>query len=361
MGVLSARGFVAFTFLSFIAIASVSGQDFDSPDDPANRPYAGALIVLSTDSAPDVSPVVARVIASAARDYLEELGIVVVEGHEVNRYQNLSPDLELDVFIELVDEGAHVHYSLSLPGSNAALTELDYSQSVGLNLNRAVAESMGVLLEQADQFVSAAAAGRADNPARLELRPTEAATVDQSATEQSPGDEEQTQTPMSPATGTATNTRVEIAAGIAPLFPVGRSADYFAAAFGADLRAAVMLGPTRSFSVGVSSRLVFSMAEGAATIADLLLVPIGVEIRLLGHDLFSPTAYASGGVAIVRAVNPVLGEFIKVVPSAIAGIGMTMRFRSGFGVAAQIDFSAYFEGSTVIMGFSPTLTANMEL
>jgi len=361
MGVLSARGFVTFAFLCFIATATVPGQQVDSPDNPADLPYAGALIVLSTDSAPDVSPVVARVIASAARDYLEQLGIVVVEGHEVSRYQNFSPDLELNAFIELVDDGAHVHYALSLPGSNAALTELDYSQSVGLNLNRAVAESMGVLLEQADQFVSAAAAGRTDNPAQLELRPTEAAAVAEPGVETTPEDEQQVQTPMSAATGTTTNARVEVAAGLAPLFPVGNSADYFAAAFGADVRAAVMLGPARNLSVGVSSRLIFSMAEGAATIADLLLVPIGVEIRLLGHDLFSPTAYASGGVAILRAVNPVLGEFIKVVPSAIAGIGMTMRFRSGFGVAAQIDFSAYFEGSTIIMGFSPVLTANMEL
>jgi hypothetical protein len=154
---------------------------------------------------------------------------------------------------------------------------------------------------------------------------------------------------------------VEIAAGLSPLFPVGDSADYFAAAFGVEVRAAMLLGRSKSYSLGVNSRLIYSIAEGAATFADLVLIPIGVEARLLGHEPFSPTAYLSAGVTILRASNPALGQFTKVVPSAIAGIGMTLRFRSGFGIAAQIDFSAYFEGSTVIMGFSPTVTANMEL
>ena len=233
----------------FIAVLLLLVRAASFAQEPASvdRPYAGALILFTADSAADVSPVVVRVIASAVREYLEEIGVVVVEAHEAQRYEDFTPDLELDARIQLVDDGASVHYSLSLPGSTRILTELDYSQSVGLNLDRAVAESMVVLLDQADSFVRAAAAGRRDNPVHLELRPVESAAAAVSpggdaASDAEAGPADSVEGPAVQFASGTTDARVEIAMGLAPLFSIGRSANYFSAAFGADLRVAVLVG-----------------------------------------------------------------------------------------------------------------------
>jgi hypothetical protein len=316
--------------------------------------YDGAYVVLSADAGTGVSPVVTRVVSSAAQEHLELLGIVVFEETDAYRYSNLEPDFLLTMLITPVGEGVVVDYGLFLYGSTTPLTELQYEQAVGLNLDRAVADSINSLLGESASFIAAAAAERRRNPVELIIAPTESETTD-SETE---GDSDETE---EIAAVDDSMPRVEIAAGVAPLFPVGSSSQYFDIAYGADLRIAVMFGQQRRAAAGVVTRALFSIAEGVAADADLLFVPIGAEIRLIDRAFLSPAAYLSAGASILRAASPVLGTFVKIIPYASGGVGVKFRLFPGLGVAAQVDFSAFFEGSTVILGFAPSITVNMEL
>jgi hypothetical protein len=317
--------------------------------------YDGALVVLAVTGDSDLSPVVVGVIASAIRSALEERGIIVVDQDELAGYRQIDPDLTLEADATTVGEGISIDYRLLLPDTSEPLLELNYSQSVGLDLSLGVDDSMDSVLDQGSPFFLAASRARATNPVVLEPIDSESPSAD----DQTSDSAETTPTDETGATGRLP--RVEIAAGLAPLFAVGASSDYFSIAFGADLRVSVLLGERRRAAIGLTSRAIYSMAEGAATFVDLLLVPIGIEARISDNNVLNPTAYASAGAAVLHAAHPVLGTHTKLIPYTATGIGVKVLLFRGFAVAAQVDFAAYFEGSTVLLGFSPSVTVNMEL
>jgi hypothetical protein len=144
----------------------------------------------------------------------------------------------------------------------------------------------------------------------------------------------------------------------------GQAADYFRIGYGSALHFDLLFGRGAGrLGLGLYAAVNYFQATGVATAADTMLIPLGADLRYsldegLPVGLF---VYASGGAAMLVVRSEYWGNLSKPVPYALGGMGVNLPFAPFMGTALDVSYSVYFEGSMVIMAFSPSVSLYFRL
>jgi hypothetical protein len=187
---------------------------------------------------------------------------------------------------------------------------------------------------------------------------------------------ETTPLPIAPATGTPRQPSTEpaavsdggralpwklfgISSGVAPLIATGPASDYtklgLLATFAVDLRFRLGAG---AFGAGILSGACWLSATGAVSTADILIVPIGIDLQYLLNEGAFPgiTLHLSGGPALMSVNASYVGDQSKIVPYLIAGMTLDLPFAPFIGLAIEASYVAFLESSLLIMAFAPEVS-----
>ena len=155
-----------------------------------------------------------------------------------------------------------------------------------------------------------------------------------------------------------------VSVGATAFVATGKASDYFKLGYGSSvhLGLAIPAGPG-SFGVGLHSGVTYFQADGAATSVEGFLVPLGAEVRYtLDQGLpIGVFVRLCGGPALLGIRSDYWGDLSKVLPYALAGLGVTAPFGRRLGASLDLSYGAYFEGSLLIMAFSPSLSLYVRL
>ena len=161
------------------------------------------------------------------------------------------------------------------------------------------------------------------------------------------------------AQGKPRRKHVELSTAGSAFIATGAASEYFKLGYGSSLHFDLLFpaGPG-SIGAGLYAAVNYFEATGVATSAQSLLIPVGVDIRYTLIDVLplGLFVHASGGPAMLLLRSDYWGEMDKVVPYALAGLGMNVRLGPSLGTALDLSYSVYFEGSLVIMAFSPSVS-----
>jgi hypothetical protein len=144
----------------------------------------------------------------------------------------------------------------------------------------------------------------------------------------------------------------------------GQAADYFRIGYGSALHFDLLFGRGAGrLGLGLYAAVNYFQATGVATAADTMLIPLGADLRYsldegLPVGLF---VYASGGAAMLVVRSEYWGNLSKPVPYALGGMGVNLPLAPFIGTALDVSYSVYFEGSMVIMAFSPSVSLYFRL
>jgi len=150
--------------------------------------------------------------------------------------------------------------------------------------------------------------------------------------------------------------RFGFSTGAAPLIATGPAADYtklgFLATLAGDFRFPLGHGVLET---GILSGVGMLSATGAATDAQILLVPLGMDLRyLLSAGAFPGVIlHASGGPALLSVTADYTGNETKIVPYALAGMTVDLPFSPSFGLTLEASYVVFVETSLTIMAFAP--------
>jgi hypothetical protein len=191
-------------------------------------------------------------------------------------------------------------------------------------------------------------AAPSDPSLRPEVRPGEPAAADNPAV----------------SGGRVRRKHVELSTAGSAFVATGRAADYFKIGYGSSMTFDLLFpGGGGNFGLGLYAGVNYFQAEGVATSADAMLIPLGVDLRY-GLDEGLPLGlivHISGGAAMLMLRSDFWGNMTKPVPYALGGLGVNLPFGRSVGTALDVSYSAYFEGSVVIMAFSPSVSLYFRL
>jgi hypothetical protein len=157
--------------------------------------------------------------------------------------------------------------------------------------------------------------------------------------------------------------RIEIAAGVAPFLPIGKTSDYFKIGLCTAVHGSYRFNVgSLQLSVGLLTGTYMFKAEGLSGSADTFLLPIGPLIGIIyGYgspiDLF---ARFSGGAVLMSVAPSGLDQRLsKILPYAMGAVGLSLGFSSNLGLIAETSFVAFLEtadGSlSPLLGFTPAV------
>jgi hypothetical protein len=150
-----------------------------------------------------------------------------------------------------------------------------------------------------------------------------------------------------------------ISSGAAPLITTGPASDYsklgLLATFAVDLRFRFAAG---ALEAGVLSGACWLSATGVVSDADILIVPIGVDLQYLLNSGAFPgiILHVSGGPALMSVNASYVGNETKIVPYVLGGLTLVLPFDPSFGLNIQASYVAFLESSLVIMAFAPEVS-----
>jgi hypothetical protein len=167
-------------------------------------------------------------------------------------------------------------------------------------------------------------------------------------------------TPSAAPRGTPAVGFLALSSGVAPFILMGGASVYASvgllATFSADIR--LPLGPG-VFGVGLLSGLCALDATGVAATAQVLIVPVGADVRYSMNEGGFPgiVLHASGGPAVMNVSADYAGSLTKVVPYVLAGMSLGLPFSSFIGLSIEADWAAFFESAALpIMAFAPEVS-----
>jgi hypothetical protein len=167
-------------------------------------------------------------------------------------------------------------------------------------------------------------------------------------------------TPVAGFRGQPVRTLFSLSSGVAPFILMGGASTYASlgilATFAADLR--FPLGPG-VFGAGLLSGLCALDAAGAVTNAQVLIVPIGADLRYSMNEGGFPgiVIHVSGGPAMMNVTADYAGSLTKLVPYLLAGMSLELPFASFIGLSISADWAAFFESvSLPLMAFAPEVS-----
>jgi hypothetical protein len=150
--------------------------------------------------------------------------------------------------------------------------------------------------------------------------------------------------------------RFNLSVGFAPLLATGVSTQYFTVGIEPSLNVGYRFRkPGNSVYLGFHTGMTRFVARGVLLETDNYVIPFGAEGRFIFDvgkrwNLFIG---AAGGPALFMISSPVHGLLVKLIPFAMAGLGLDIQFSRAVGVAARFSYVFYLEGSIILMGLSP--------
>jgi len=161
--------------------------------------------------------------------------------------------------------------------------------------------------------------------------------------------------PVQPEAADARFRHFELSLGFSPFFPVGDAADYFTIGLEPWLYTGYRFKiGSSSLTLGAYGGVNIFTAEGVLISSENLLIATGGDLRLLTseEDVLRVGFRLAGGAAFLM-VNPNdQGYQTAVVPFGSGGLSIDIGL-GAVGLALQFNYTAYFEQSVIIMGFSP--------
>jgi hypothetical protein len=139
----------------------------------------------------------------------------------------------------------------------------------------------------------------------------------------------------------------------------GEASEYFKIGYGSAVHLDLLFpAGAGTLGIGLYTGVNYFAATGVATSAQSLLIPMGVDVRYTTIDLvpFGLFVHAGGGPAMLVLSSDYWGGLTKLVPYALAGLGMNVRISPSMGTALDLSYGVYFEGSLLIMAFSPSVS-----
>lgn len=153
-----------------------------------------------------------------------------------------------------------------------------------------------------------------------------------------------------------------VSTAAASVLPVHRSARYMSVSYGG---AASLVGfpfAARALGLGVTVGGVAGTITGSAATASLLLVPVAIVVTLVDvSSAVAPCIRLEGGAAVMQASTRAAGVLAKLVPHGGVDLGARAAISRRLDAQLSVGFDAYFEGSILLIGFSPTLGLAMRL
>ncbi|MFW6293878.1 MAG: hypothetical protein ACOC7V_16370 [Spirochaetota bacterium] len=328
--------------------------------------YAGSVVLVAVGSQSEGTETVRRVAYSSVEIYLEQQGIVAV-GSELRPVNDeLSAELAEQALaagadfvlvgtLVLTGNEIDVDLSLYLVDAGQLLTRESGTMPVGLTLDRAISALAASLLDQAAPYLRAASAVRAED-----ADPTSNSASERAAVESSPVDLPPVESPLRPM---PVERLLAIEVGFVPFLPVDPTAAYIAASVeGASLTALAFPFAGDYLGIGILARGARLVANGAATSAELVLVPVALATRVSGRTSpMAPYLQVGIGGGFVRAENSILGSFTSIVPYGAIELGMRVEIFGRLGAKAYVGFDALLESSLFILGFAPGLGLSVEM
>jgi hypothetical protein len=150
-----------------------------------------------------------------------------------------------------------------------------------------------------------------------------------------------------------------ISSGAAPMIATGPASDYaklgLLATFTVDMRFRFAAG---ALEAGILSGVCLLSATGAVSTADILIIPIGVDLQYLLNSGAFPgiILHLSGGPALMSVKASYLGNESKIIPYVLGGLTLDLPFSPSFGLALEASYVAFLESSLVIMAFAPEVS-----
>jgi len=287
----------------------------------------------------------------------------------------LARRVEADYVLEGVYSNSREEIEIQLVWYNATTRQAAVTVSergkLGLSMDRLLSAALSEIFAQVDEELARyspatatpaslqglpATGGRAGLPAPPAPRPDRMPA--QVRPDLGPGE---TLDPDAPTLGQRKLRRkyVELSTAGTAFIATGQASEYFKIGYGSAMHLDLLFpaGPG-SFGLGLYAGVNYFEAEGVATSARSMLIPMGVDVRyslvdLLPLGLF---VHASGGPAMLLLRSEYWGELTKLVPYVLAGLGMNVRFAPFMGTALDLSYSVYFEGSLLIMAVSPSVS-----
>ena len=158
--------------------------------------------------------------------------------------------------------------------------------------------------------------------------------------------------------------RFGIESGVAPMITTGPASDYtklgMLATIAVDVRFPAGGG---ALEAGVLSGACWMSATGAASSADILIIPIGADVQyMLNVGAFPGVIlHLSGGPALMSVTASYLGGQTKIVPYVLGGLTLELPFDPSLGLTVQANYVAFLEASLVIMAFAPEVSLYVRL
>lgn len=354
----------------------------------ADEPVGGAVVLVDVRSVDEGLASARRVVASSVELELEREGLIVRYADAETRSSSATPEGGLPPYLRDAarDTGAHVVLRSTLAGSgdridvllelyDASTVDLlsrrQSSLEVDLSLDRSIARLTQSLIEPARPALARAASRAAtDATARAHAGPDPAATPDGRTGPQDQDVPEARSTPdgrtgsvEAGSTSAAPDLLFTAGTGYAPFLPIEPTSDYLGASYqAAKLSLFALPLPGDLLALGLSVRGVLATAAGASAAVDVQMLPVGLSARFRGGSQpLVPYLQLTGGVAVLRFLNDVLGSYAGVVPYAAGELGMRLRLWTLLGIELSVGFEAVLEESLWIMGFSPGLGISVEI
>ena len=155
-----------------------------------------------------------------------------------------------------------------------------------------------------------------------------------------------------------------ISSGVAPMIATGPAAGYaklgLFATFAVDLRFRAAAG---ALEAGILSGACLMSATGAVSTANILIIPMGVDLQYLLNSGAFPgiILHASGGPALMSVNASYTGTETKIVPYVLGGLTLDLPFDPSLGLTFQANYVAFLESSLAIMGFAPEVSLYVRL
>jgi len=158
---------------------------------------------------------------------------------------------------------------------------------------------------------------------------------------------------------------VGVYAGFAPLVTTGPVAQYAQTGWSALVSADVTFNLwSGSLGAGILSGACWFSASGLASNANVILVPVGLDLRFTLEGPSSPwlAIHLSGGPAALQVTTPWYGDLSKAVGYALAGLVMDLPFTAAIGLTLETSYVVFFESASLpIMGFLPEVSFHARL
>lgn len=150
--------------------------------------------------------------------------------------------------------------------------------------------------------------------------------------------------------------RFNILAGFSPFLPSGAGTKYLSLGLQPRLNLGFRFhNPGNSLYIGLNIGFLMFQAEGTILTAQTYIAEVGPDLRYYidfsrALNLFF---LVSGGPAMYILQADPIGFIYKLVPYGKAGLGLDIRFGKAFGMTFTMEYQVIFEGSVLLMGFSP--------